>query len=271
MSVFKREIPITEIKDNKKLERFDTVLIEKSFDLVVNSHTLVNMVCLPKNLKELGAGFLYSLGIIQSKESLNEIEVNFEESKIEVTLMDHVDFNINQVRLNPISRVTSTDSGLTTPWRDTLREVLDKQMPLQFSENDYVLDSSIVFSAIQAMQEKTELFKATGGCHGAAIFGIEGETISLKEDIGRHNAIDKVIGDLILRDIPFSKKFLTSTGRLTGDSLLKAIKAEFPVFASISAPVEAGVNLAFDYGITLIGFVRESRMNIYTHPNRIKI
>lgn len=271
MSVFKREIPITEIKENKKLKRFDTVLIEKSFDLVVNSHSLVNMVCLPKNLKELGVGFLFSLGIIESKESLGEVDVNFKESKIEVTLQDHVDFNIKEIRLNPISRVTSTESSLTTPWRNTLREVLNKKMPLQFSENDYVLPSSVVFSAIRKMQEETKLFKATGGAHGAAVFNIEGEMITLMEDIGRHNAIDKVIGDLIIRDIPFSQKFLTSTGRLTGDSLLKAIKAEFPVFASVSAAIEAGINLAFDYGITLIGFVRNSRMNIYAHPNRINI
>lgn len=269
--MYKREIPITEIKNGKKLEHFDTVLIEKSFDLVVNSHSLVNMVCLPKDLKELGVGFLFSFGIIESKESISEVNVNFKKSRIEITLKDSVEFNINEIRMNPISRVTSTDSGLTMPWRETLREVLDKKMPLQFSENDYVLHSSIIFQAIRKMQEETELFRATGGCHGAAIFDIEGRLISLKEDIGRHNAIDKAIGDLILRDIPFSQKFLTSTGRLTGDSLLKAIKAEFPIFASISAAVEAGINLAFDYGITLIGFVRESRMNIYTYPNRINV
>ncbi|TFF99220.1 MAG: formate dehydrogenase accessory sulfurtransferase FdhD [Promethearchaeota archaeon] len=269
--MFKREIPITKIKDNKKLEKFDTVLIEKSFTLFVNSHGLVNIVCLPKDLKELGVGFLFSLGIIESKEDLKDVDVDFEKGRIEIMLMKHVDFNIEQIRLNPISRVTSTDTGLTTPWRDILRDVLDKRIPLQFSDEDYVLHNSIIFSAIKQMQEKTKLFKATGGAHGAAIFDIEGNLLTIKEDIGRHNAIDKVIGDFILREISFRRTFLTSTGRLTGDSLLKAIMAEFPVFASVSAAVESGINLAFDYGITLIGFVRESRMNIYTHPNRINI
>ncbi len=267
--MFKREIPITRIKNNKKLEHFDVVLIERSFDLIVNSHSLVNIVCLPKDLRELAVGFLFSLGIIRSRENIDGVHVNFEDSTIDVALMDNIKFDIKTIRLNPISRVTSTDSGLTSPWRDTLREVLDKKMSIQFSEDDYVLHNSIIFSAVRKMQEQTELFQSTGGAHGAAVFDIEGNIISLKEDIGRHNAIDKVIGDLILRDEPFTKKFLTSTGRLTGDSLLKAIKAEFPIFASVSAAVESGINLAFDYGITLIGFVRKSRMNIYTHPERI--
>jgi len=115
------------------------------------------------------------------------------------------------------------------------------------------------------------LYRETGGCHGAAIFNSEGKFLGCKEDIGRHNAIDKVIGELLLKRQDFNKVILYSTGRLTGDSVLKAIRAKIPIVASLSAAVESGIRLAFAYDITLIGFVRGSRMNIYTHSNRIEL
>ncbi len=98
-----------------------------------------------------------------------------------------------------------------------------------------------------------------------------GNLIIVKEDIGRHNAIDKVIGYLLLKGESFDNKILTSTGRLTGDSVLKAVRAQIPIVASLSAAIESGIRLAFSYGITLVGFVRGGTMNIYTHPKRIKI
>ena len=103
----------------------------------------------------------------------------------------------------------------------------------------------------------------------AVIFDLDGKILSVKEDIGRHNAIDKVIGEIISEKLTFNNIFLTTTGRLTGDSVLKAIRAKIPIIASLSAAIESGIRLAFAYGITLIGFVRGARMNIYTHPKRI--
>ena len=119
------------------------------------------------------------------------------------------------------------------------------------------------------MQTTTPLYRETGGCHGAALFDMEGSLLSVKEDIGRHNAIDKVIGEMLLKKQDFENVFLTSTGRLTGDSVLKAIRAKIPIVASLSAAIESGIRLAVGYGITLIGFARGSRMNIYSHPERI--
>jgi FdhD protein len=131
------------------------------------------------------------------------------------------------------------------------------------------IKAAIVSKSIIKMQKETELFRATGGCHGAAIFNKKGELLALKEDIGRHNAIDKIIGELLLKGEKFNDKFLTTTGRLTGDSVLKAIRAHIPIVASISAAINSGIRLAEDYGTTLIGFVRGAKMNIYTHPERI--
>lgn len=118
-------------------------------------------------------------------------------------------------------------------------------------------------------QKESKLFKETGGCHGAAIYTLDGKLIDLKEDIGRHNAIDKVIGTMILKNQEIHDKILATSGRLTGDSVLKAVRAEIPIVSSLSAAIESGIRLAFAYDITLIGFVRGARFNIYSHPERI--
>ena len=133
------------------------------------------------------------------------------------------------------------------------------------------MSSELIFSSLMEMQKNTHLFRETGGCHGAAIFDAEGNLVAVSEDIGRHNAIDKVIGALLLKKEPFNNKILTSTGRLTGDSVLKAVRAQIPIVASLSAAIDSGIRLASSYGITLIGFARGKRMNIYANPKRIKI
>ena len=223
--MFKRSVNIIRIHKSKKEELEDVVLIEKPLDLIVNSESLVNIICLPKDLKELAIGFLFSIGII----------------------------------------------GIPSPWRKQIRRSLNNTEKSLRAENDIKIPSDLIFNSIKRMQIETPLYKETGGCHGAAIFNFNGELIEIKEDIGRHNAIDKAIGGMLLKNQLFEDKFLTSTGRLTGDCVLKAVRAGIPIVASLSAAIESGIRLAFAYGITLIGFVRGSRMNIYTNPNRIVI
>ena len=171
--------------------------------------------------------------------------------------------------MDPVSRVIDTTCGIPSPWRKFITEKIHKAKETISSKRFDKISYEIIFSSIIKMQSKTKLFRETGGCHGAAIFDYDGNLISVKEDIGRHNAIDKVIGEMLIKNHDFTKIFLTSTGRLTGDSVLKAIRAEIPIVASLSAAIESGIKLAFAYGITLIGFVRGKRMNIYTYPDRI--
>jgi len=114
-----------------------------------------------------------------------------------------------------------------------------------------------------------ETFRKTGGVHVAALYSGGGELMSYAEDVGRHNAVDKVIGVCALRKSDFSQCFLASSGRLTGDIVLKAARMRIPLVASLAAPVDSGVEVAKRTGLTLIGFVRGSRMNVFTFPERI--
>jgi FdhD protein len=269
--LFKRSFNIVRIHKSKKEEIQDTVLIEKPIDIFVNSEPLVNIICLPKDLKELALGFLFSIGIVNSIKDIKEFQVNDVENRINIDLDDAVEFNLQDLDISPISRVVDTTCGIPSPWRKQIKKSLDNAKKSSKVENDIKVHSNLILNSIKQMQLETPLYRETGGCHGAAIFNFKGELIGCKEDIGRHNAIDKVIGEMLLTDQNFEDKFLTSTGRLTGDCVLKAVRAKIPIVASLSAAIESGIRLAFSYGITLIGFVRGSRMNIYTNPHRIEI
>jgi len=268
--LFKRKVKIIKIKKDQKIETEDTVLIENSIDLIVNSESLVNIMCLPKDLKELAVGFLYSIGIINSIKDVKEIRIEELENKIYVDLSDSIDFKMERVDIKPVSRIIDTTCGIPSPWRNLIKDALEEAKNV-FKSDDIKIAPELIYSSLKQMQKEPSLFKETGGCHSAAIFDLNGKMLSFKEDVGRHNAIDKVIGEMLLKEQNLKNVILTSTGRLTGDSVLKAIRAEIPILASLSAAIESGVRLAFAYGITLIGFVRGARMNVYTHPYRIKI
>ena len=271
--MFKRKVKISQIKKDKKEEVEDIVLFESPIDIYINSKPLVNIICLAQDLRELSIGFLYSIGLIDSIKDIKEVRVNELENSIFIELSESLKFDIEKLDMNPVSRVVDTTCGISSPWRNLIKESLEKTKTKEAikANESIIVHSNIIFSAIKEMQVKTPLYRETGGCHGAAIFDFDGNLISVKEDIGRHNAIDKVIGDMLLKEHNFDNIFLTSTGRLTGDSVLKAIRAKIPIVASLSAAIESGIRLAFSYGITLIGFARGSRMNIYTHPHRIEV
>jgi len=269
--LYKRKVNITRVKRDQKSEKIDVVLIESAIDIIVNSKSIVNIVCLPDNLKELAIGFIYSIGIINSINDIKMIKIDELESKIFIDLKDSLNVDLDILNLSSVNRVIDTTCGIPSPWREPIKNLIKESKQSSLIKKDIEISSKTIFSSIIEMQKQTTLFRETGGCHGAAIFDLNGTALSVKEDIGRHNAIDKVIGDLLIRKENLNNKLLTTTGRLTGDCVLKAVRARIPILASLSAAIESGIRLAFAYGITLIGFVRGNKMNIYTHSSRVKI
>ncbi len=269
LNLFKRPVKITKIQKDQRFETQDVVLVEAPIDLIVNSQPLVNIICLPNDLKELAIGFLFSIGIINSINDVKDLKINEGENTINISLRDSIEFNAKKLEVNPVGRVIETSCGISSPWRNIIKESLDAEKSPLNADKSFKIPAKTIFQSIQQLQIETSAFKETGGCHGAAAFDKGGNLLTLKEDIGRHNALDKVIGDLIIKKRDLGDIYLTSTGRLTGDSVLKAIRARSPILASPSAPIESGIRLAFAYGLTLIGFVRGSKMNIYAHPDRI--
>jgi len=147
---------------------------------------------------------------------------------------------------------------------------LIEKIGLKKSRSKLTLKTVTLIEAVRRLNRISETFRKTGGVHIAVLFDKEGQLIDYGEDVGRHNAVDKVIGAGAMRKVAFNSCFLVSSGRLTGDVVLKAARVGIPILASISAPISSGIEVAERANLTLIGFVRGGRINVYTHPKRIK-
>ena len=136
------------------------------------------------------------------------------------------------------------------------------------TESQIRVRSQEIFDLVKGFQHHSLIFKTTGGVHSAAL--CDNRNILLfADDIGRHNAVDKIFGEALLKDIPTDDRIILTSGRIPSEILLKVAKRRIPIIISVSAPTNLGVKLAADLGITLIGFVRGKRMNVYTNDWRI--
>jgi len=131
--------------------------------------------------------------------------------------------------------------------------------------------AEVVSESVRRLNTLAETFRKTGGVHVAAVYSVDGDLVTYAEDVGRHNAVDKVIGVCSLRALDFSQSLLASSGRLTGDIVLKAARMGIPIVASLAAAVDSGVEVAKRTHVTLVGFVRGQRMNVFTLPERITL
>jgi FdhD protein len=131
------------------------------------------------------------------------------------------------------------------------------------------VEAKVVLESVKRLNVLAEKFRRTGGVHAAVLYSASGELAALSEDVGRHNAVDKVIGAGTTKKLDFEKLFLALSGRLTGDIVLKAARTRIPIIASMAAAINSGVEAAQLTRITLIGFVRGKRMNVYTYPERV--
>lgn len=129
--------------------------------------------------------------------------------------------------------------------------------------------SSSVLALFTEMSKGQTAFQESGGSHGAALFSLEGKLLTLKEDVGRHNAVDKVVGDLSIQGELNQAHFLVVSGRISYEIVAKCFKARVPVLAAVSAPSSLAVDFAKELGITLLAFCRDNRFTIYSHPERI--
>jgi FdhD protein len=136
-------------------------------------------------------------------------------------------------------------------------------------ESNVIISPDEVFKLVNEFQHISKLYLATHGVHSAALSDTE-NIIIFSEDIGRHNAIDKIFGECLLEDIPTDDRIIISSGRLSSEILLKVSKRNIPVIISISAPTNLGLKTADRLGITLIGSVRGKKMDVYTHDRRLK-
>lgn len=252
-----------DLSTGKSQEMADYVAEENPFYLFVNKTLWATILCSPTKLKELAVGHLLSEGILKSTEEIEEVILKKSESscyvKLEPTIK--VDDRIRLSRLH--ARVIPSACGSGSPYQYTGK--------IPHVASALTVKAQVVFDSVNNLNFKAEGFRQTGGLHVAAIYKADGKLVALAEDVGRHNAVDKVIGMAALNQVDFSGCFLALSGRMSGDVAFKAAKVGLPIIASLAAALSSGIATAEAADLTLAGFVRGKRINIYTCPERIAL
>ncbi|MBM3120398.1 MAG: formate dehydrogenase accessory sulfurtransferase FdhD, partial [Chloroflexi bacterium] len=227
--------------------------------IVVNNQELVTLLCSPKNLDYLAVGFLSSEGLLKNKDDIKKITIDDRRGAVRV----ETEAENKQAGELLFKRLITSGCGRGASFysaADVGRQVkVESQVRISPLE---------VFELVSEFQHRSQIFRTTGGVHSAALCDAK-NILVFSEDIGRHNAIDKIFGECILNDIPTGDRIIVTSGRVSSEILLKAANRNIPLLISKSAPTDLGVRLANDLGVTLIGFVRGKRMNVYSNDWRV--
>ncbi len=227
------------------------------FTIFLNDQELATLLCSPGNLRYLAVGFLASEGLLQSKDDIKKIEVDdwLGTAHIEIE-GDKPDSRFFAKRL-----IASGCGGAATFYSlaDAATPKVESAMKISPDE---------VFALVSKFQHGSQLYLATHGVHSAALADRR-DILLFSEDIGRHNAVDKIFGKCLLEDITTNDRIIISSGRISSEIAHKVAKRGVPIIVSISAPTSLGLKTADKLGVTLIGSVRGQRMNVYTHPQRV--
>jgi FdhD protein len=218
----------------------------------------------PGNDDELAAGFLFTEGIITQSEEIQSIG----SKEINITTIDLA--GGVSPSLKTLDRHFYTTSSCGVCGKTSLDAVKMKSI-YALDKSSFVIPSSFLNSLQQKLQGHQKLFDITGGLHASALFDSQGELILIREDVGRHNALDKVIGAKLLQNkLPLFNHVLLLSGRISFELVQKAFMAGIPIVAAIGAPSSLAVTMAEECGMTLVGFLRDNRFTIYTGKQRIE-
>lgn len=260
-----REIKVSRINvhNNTINEKTDYIAEDIPIHIFINKIHYGTIICTPTQLKELVIGHLFAEGLIKNNEEIEKIDIK-KDGKCLVTLKSYIDGNKRINQTQRYARIIVSSCG--TPNYQPLVNII-KQLPkIDFKSS---ISSKILSNSVKKLNYVAKKFRKTGGVHVAALYSLEGKIEALAEDVGRHNAVDKVIGISLQKKLDLTNHFLAISGRLTGDIVLKAARAKIPILASLSAAIMSGIESAKLTKITLIGFVRGKTMNIYTYKKRI--
>lgn len=261
--------------DNSRRERLlDSVAVEEPLEIRISywfkdasvAQSLAVTMRTPGHDRELAAGFLFSEGIITRREQLLDLRSlgsATDSGEVVAELSKGVD--VESWRLSRHSFVSSSCGVCGKRSREAIAHDMPEGQPDRVQFN-----ASVISELPDRLREHQEGFSKTGGLHAAALFSINGAFEAGFEDIGRHNALDKLIGRCVLNDsVPLSGKILFMTSRSSFELVQKSVVAGAPVLATVGSPSTLAIETARDHGLTLIGFVRGSHFNVYSGEWRI--
>ncbi len=248
------------------MARLDEVAHEEPLEVQIDGASFAVVMRTPGHDEELGTGFLLTEGVIGSLADVESMQ------HCTVVPVPEAEDNVLQVRLKkPIDlsrfrRNLFASSSCGVCGKATLENALRTSGALQ---STLKVPRAMIASLPAVLRASQPAFASTGGLHAAALFSVAGQALVVREDVGRHNAVDKVVGHALREGLPLVDCVLMVSGRLSFELVQKAVAARVPVLAGISAPTSLAVRMAEALGVTLVGFVREGSMNVYSHAARI--
>ncbi len=271
------QLPVAHWQENEQQQREEHLTVEEPLEIRLNGRSLAVIMRTPGHDFELACGFLFSEGIIISHDDILSIEDAVDADGLPLA-------NVVDIALRASSPdQTGASSAADTPafqrhfavsascglcGKNSIADLLCNIPPL--SEDETHISPATLYTLTARLRQQQNVFSHTGGLHAAGLFTAGGELLLMREDVGRHNAVDKLIGHGLLHDtLPYNRHILLVSGRTSFEIIQKALLARIPCIAAISAPSSLAVELADTGGITLIGFLRDRTMNVYTHPERI--
>ncbi|MFZ5597086.1 MAG: formate dehydrogenase accessory sulfurtransferase FdhD [Bacillota bacterium] len=255
-----RRVQINKYNGHSMEPSDDLVVREVPYTLFVNDEELATLVCTPEGLKELAAGFLCSEGILHGPGDLKSLEINHSDGFIWAETTSPAPASRDFLK-----RYITTCCG---KGRASFYFVNDARDIEPLKPSGFKVSAGEITRLAALLEERASLFRSTGGAHGAALCHY-GNVIAFYEDIGRHNAVDKIMGYCFLEQIPLSDKIIVISGRISSEILIKTARMGIPVIISRSAPTDLAIEMAESLGITAAGFARGKKVNIYTHPERV--
>lgn len=256
------ECKVIKIEENNKTN-FDEILVcEYPLTIFLNKKKIATLLCSPENLKALAFGFLRTEQLIAKAEDVTcfilDKEKGIAEVETEKKNISEEKFHSKKVELQNL------DGDSASSYSNFFDSINCEPV-----ESDIVLSYEKIYEFMEKNLTYSEVFRKTGGVHSVALCNTE-DTMIICEDVARHNALDKVIGQAIMKNIFLKDKIITLSGRVSLEMILKAAKLQIPIIISKSAPTSLSVALAKKLNITLVGFVRGKKMNIYANEQRIK-
>lgn len=266
------QIKIKRVTPSRLVDSYDELAIEEPLEIQIiygdknnkRQKTISITMRTPGNDEELALGFLFTEGIIQSKSQIANTNMSTFENKALVTFNENENLNLQNAERNFYTTSSCGVCGKTSI--DAIKTISSYSN----TTDNIRIQSTLFYKLEKQLRKQQALFETTGGLHASALFDLEGNFIMLREDVGRHNALDKLIGVAFLKDeLPLTNKILLLSGRASFELIQKATMAGIKIIAAVGAPSSLAVQLAEEAGITLIGFLRNEQFNIYTGEERI--
>jgi formate dehydrogenase accessory protein FdhD len=242
----------------------DEVAIEEPLEIRIGGRPIATTMRTPGHDEELAAGFLLSEAIIQTRADLQKVSVA-KDNVVDVALAPSVQFSPA-----PAERFGTITSSCGLCGKTSIEFIRQRFPLIEFSTDPTRIAESILLSLPERLRSAQGNFARTGGIHAAGLFDTSGNALVVREDIGRHNAVDKVTGRAFLDGLlPLNRHVLVVSGRSSFEIVQKALAAGIPIVAAVSAPSSLAINFARECGQTLIGFLRPPTFNVYSHIERI--